>query len=200
MSNSNQIESGNEVSARTNALKAEAKEIMPVSIFAQGLFNLFNPSEEFIQDDTFEAEAKKQAKAEAKEKAEAEEQAKAEAEEQAKAEEKAKAEAEEQAKADAQWLFNLFNPSEEFIQDDTFKAEAKEQAEAEAEEQAKAEVEEQAKTEAEEQAKAEAKEQRKAELLHETEIMSKRDKSLKIFIYSQVSIKRASSLNITEYF
>ena len=65
MSNSNQIESGNEVSDRRNALKAEAKEIMPVSIFAQGLFNLFNPSEEFIQDDTFEAEAKEQAEAEA---------------------------------------------------------------------------------------------------------------------------------------
>ena len=94
MSNSNQIESGNEVSNRTNALKAEAKEIMPVSIFAQGLFNLFNPSEEFIQDDTFEAEAKEQAKAEAKEKAEAEKQAKAEAEEQAKTE------AEEQRKAE----------------------------------------------------------------------------------------------------
>ena len=110
MSNSNQIESGNEVSDRTNALKAEAKEIMPVSIFAQGLFNLFNPLEEFIQDDTFEAEAKEQAKAEA----EAEEQAKAEAEEQAKAEaeEKAKAEAEEQAKAEAEeraFLFLLFS-------------------------------------------------------------------------------------------
>ena len=96
MSNSNQIESGNEVSNRTNALKAEAKEIMPVSIFAQGLFNLFNLSEEFIQDDTFEAEAKEQAKAEAKEKAEAEaeEQAKAEAEEQAKAEAKEQRKAE----------------------------------------------------------------------------------------------------------
>ena len=90
MSNSNQIESGNEVSDRTNALKAEAKEIMPVSIFAQGLFNLFNPSEEFIQDDTFEAETKEQAKAEA----EAEEQAKAEAEEQAKAEAKEQRKAE----------------------------------------------------------------------------------------------------------
>ena len=67
MSNSNQIESGNEVSDRTNALKAEAKEIMPVSIFAQGLFNLFNLSEEFIQDDTFEAEAEELAEAEAEE-------------------------------------------------------------------------------------------------------------------------------------
>ena len=81
MPNSNQHASGNEVSVGTNVFAtifgifkgALQSTIMLLTLRISELFEMMrgpgsvqHPSEEFIQDDTFEAEAEEQAKAEAK--------------------------------------------------------------------------------------------------------------------------------------